>query len=258
MDMLRETLRDAHASRSSRAHCDDAVVCSAEAHGYDNTYLLSSSKKHKIMNKELETGLGKRVYGNMRNGSIYNAYCSDLLDALVASASEGCGIGRLTYAALVRAWRRDTHDCSYDCNESLARTLLASDQADPRVLRLGTEGHYAYYVAPRTDEAMMQSDSLRVLVSGWLRSWQRWYDAVVRWGHYADDPAALHTCVSGDLLRRCSALWSYRGVGGRRAMTTTERAQRAVSQSVSALSPEQLRAALTAAGVDIRTLLEQQ
>ena len=66
-------------------------------------------------------------------------------------------------------------------------------------------------------------------------------------------PAA--SSVTADLLSRCSALWSSRGVGGRTAASAEEKAQKKVAKAVEGLSAAELLAALKASGVDLAALV---
>lgn len=186
---------------------------------------------------------------------IYDDFAASLLSSLTSSASEGCGVGRITYAALITTWRKDTANGAYTLNETEGRKLFAANQADPRVRRVGVDGHWSYFVAPTARDADKESDSLLVLVGGWLRSWAAWYDSVVRFGHYGEGGVPAISCISAGLLERCRALWSWRGVGGRTAATSEEKKQRKVAKAVEGLNAAELLAALKASGVDLSALV---
>lgn len=232
-----------------------------EQNRYDNKYLLSkvyihSNNKlnHKIMATKnlLESSLGSAVLAGVRRGMFAN-YCASLVNSLAGSCS--CGVGRLTYAALVAAWRKDTANCGFALNESEGRKLYAADPTDPRVRRVGVEGHWSWFVAPAAGSAdNCESDSVTVLVGGWLRSWASWYDSVVRYGHYGKGGVPDGSCVSPELLGRCKGLWSFRGVGGRTAATSEEKRQKKVAKAVEGLDAAALLAALKASGVDLSAL----
>ena len=186
---------------------------------------------------------------------IFCDYAASLVSSLASSATEGCGVGRITYAALTAAWRKDTANGAYTLNETEGRKLYAANPADSRVRRIGVEGHWSYYVAPAAKDAAIESDSLLVLVGGWLRSWSAWYDSVVRFGHYGDGGVPAASCISAALLDRCDALWSWRGVGGRTAATSVEKRQKKVAKAVEGLNAAELLAALRASGVDLAALV---
>lgn len=235
---------------------------SLEQNRYDNNYLLSKEcikHNNNKLNKRimatknlLESSLGSAVMASVRKGMFKN-FMSGLVESLENSCN--CGIGHITYAALVHAWVRDTDSCGYSLNESEGRKLYAADPADPRVRRVGVEGHWSWFVSPAAGSAdNCESDSVTVLVGGWLRSWASWYDSVVRFGHYGEGGVPAGSCVSSDLLGRCKALWSFRGVGGRTAATSAEKAQKKVAKAVEGLDAASLLAALKASGVDLSAL----
>lgn len=232
---------------------------------YDNNALLACCKVIRNNNKQnttsimatknlLQSELGTSVMNGVRS-RIYDDFATSLLSSLTSSSSEGCGVGRITYAALVAAWRKDTVNGAYAMNETEGRKLLAANPGgDPRVRRVGVEGHWSYFVAaPRM--AANESDSLLVLVGGWLRSWASWYDSCVRFGHYGEGGVPAASCISANILERCRALWSWRGVGGRVAATSEEKKQRRVAKAVEGLNAAELLAALRASGVDLAALV---
>lgn len=237
-----------------------------EQNRYNNEYLLSKiyikQSNNKLNNKImatknlLESSLGSAVLAGVRAG-MYTNFCASLVRSLAGSCS--CGVGRLTYAALVGAWMRDTANCGYTLNESEGRKLYAANPADPRVRRVGVDGHWSFFVAPAAKhegetDSSRESDSITVTVSGWLRSWSAWYDSVIRYGHYGIGGVPSGSCVSTDLLNRCKDLWSFRGVGGRTAATSEEKRQKKVAKAVEGLDAASLLAALRASGVDLSAL----
>lgn len=232
---------------------------------YDNNALLScmvarhnnnnKQNKHIMATKNLlQSELGKTVLNGVRS-RIFDDFGASLVASLTSSASEGCGVGRITYAALVASWREDTANGAYMLNESEGRKLIAGDVNDSRVRRVGVEGHWAFFVAPTARDADRESDSLLVLVGGWLRSWAAWYDSVVRFGHYGEGGVPAASRISAALLDRCRALWSWRGVGGRTAATSAEKKQKKVAKAVEGLNAAELLAALKASGVDLAALV---
>lgn len=242
------------------------LVSSCEKNKYNNEYLLSkeyikqSNNKlnRKVMATKnlLESSLGSAVMASVRKGMFKN-FLSGLVDNLFGSCS--CGVGRLTYAALVHAWVTDTASCGYSLNESEGRKLYAADPADSRVRRVGVEGHWSWLVAPaacddKEESDRKETDSITTLVGGWLRSWSSWYDSVVRFGHYGENGVPSGSCVSSELLNRCKGLWSFRGVGGRTAKTAEEKRQDKVNKALKGLNAASLLAALRASGVDLSAL----
>lgn len=241
-----------------------------ERNNYDNNSLLacckvvrnnSNNKQNKIImatKNLLTSGLGVNVLNGVRN-SMYNNFCESLCASLDSSASASCGVGRLTYAALIATWRKDTADCNYVLNESEGRKLFSADSTDSRVRRVGVDGHWSYFVAPSAKggnkEDNKESDSISVLVGGWLRSWSSWYDSVVCFGHYGANGVPSASSITAGLLNRCSGLWSSRGVGGRTAASAEEKAQKKVAKAVAGLSSAELLAALRASGVDLSALV---
>lgn len=201
--------------------------------------------------KLLQSEVGTSVINGVRS-RIFDDFGASLCASLSSSASEGCGVGRITYAALIATWRKDTANGAYTLNETEGRKLFAADSRDPRVRRMGVEGHWSFFVS---SASALESDSLLVLVGGWLRSWSAWYDSVVRYGHYGDGGVPAASCISARLLERCRALWSWRGVGGRTAVTTEEKRQRKVAKAVEGLNAAELLAALKASGVDLSALV---
>lgn len=228
---------------------------------YDNNALLAccmvarhnNNKQNKstmATKNLLQSELGKQIINGVRS-RIYDDFAASLLSSLASSASEGCGVGRITYAALIAAWRKDTVNGAYALNDTEGRKLFVANQADSRVRRVGVDGHWSFFVS----SAAADSDSLLVLVGGWLRSWAAWYDSVIRFGHYGEGGVPAASCISANLLDRCRALWSWRGVGGRTAATTEEKRQRKVAKAVEGLNVAELLAALKASGVDLSALV---
>ena len=227
--------------------------------------IVSRDKSNNKLNKRimatknlLVSDLGNSVMVGVRS-RMFDSYCESLVSSLAASASAACGVGRLTYAALVATWRKDTDNCAYILNESEGRKLYAASPADPRLRRIGVEGHWSYFVAPsacnQDDGNNRESDSITVLVGGWLRSWSSWYESVVQYGHYGANGVPAASSISVDLINRCQDLWSHRGVGGRTAATTEQKQQRKVAKAVAGLSPAELLAVLRASGVDLSSLM---
>ena len=236
-----------------------------EQNNYSNASLLACCKVVRDNNKQqnntimatknlLASGLGVNVLKGVHS-RMFNDFCNSLVSSLASSASAGCGVGHLTYAALVATWRKDTDNCGYSLNESEGRKLYAANVADPRVRRVGCDGHWSFFVAPAAADANNESDSITVLVGAWLRSWAAWYDSVVCFGHYGEGGVPAASCVTPELLTRCSSLWSFRGVGGRVAATTEEKKQKKVAKAVEGLSAAELLAALKASGVDLAALM---
>ena len=215
----------------------------------------SNNKQNKIImatKNLLVSALGENVLRGVRLG-MFDSFCVSLCNSLVSSCS--CGIGRLTYAALVATWRKDTDNCAYALNESEGRKLYAGNPEDSRLRRIGVEGHWSFFVAPSAKDADKETDSITVLVGSWLRSWASWFDSVVCYGHYGANGVPAASSVTAGLLSRCSALWSSRGVGGRTAATTEEKKQKKVAKAVEGLSAAELLAALKASGVDLSALV---
>lgn len=238
-----------------------ALIDACECNRYDNEYLLSkeyikhnnNKLNHKIMATKslLESSLGSAVLGSVRRGMFKN-FLGGLVDSLSESCS--CGVGRLTYAGLVHAWVVDTDSCGYVLNESEGRKLYVTNPADPRVRRVGVDGHWSWFVAPAASADVCESDSITCLVGGWLRSWSAWFDSVVRFGHYGHGGLPAGSSISADLLSRCKTLWSYRGIGGRTAKTAEEKQQDKINKAISGLDPSALLAALRASGADLSAL----
>ena len=242
-----------------------------EGNNYDNNTLLACCKVARNNNNKLNnsimatknllaSGLGVNVLKGVRS-RMFNDFCESLLNSLASSASASCGVGRLTYAALIATWRKDTVNCGYVLNESEGRKLFGADSTDSRVRRIGCEGHWSFFVAPsarggdKEDNSTKESDSITVLVGSWLRSWSSWFDSVVCFGHYGANGVPTASSISVGLLTRCSGLWSVRGVGGRTAATTAEKQQKQVAKAVAGLSSAELLAALRASGVDLSALV---
>lgn len=260
--------RSALASSPTRYHRaqrggNRKVVDYLEGTHYDNNALLACSyvSRDNNNNKQntstmatknlMQSELGVNIMKGVRS-RIFDDFGASLCASLASSASEGCGVGRLTYAALIAAWRKDTANGAYVLNETEGRKLFAGNPADSRVRRVGVEGHWSFFVSSST---AVESDSLLVLVGGWLRSWAAWFDSVVRYGHYGKGGVPAASCISAVLLDRCRALWSWRGVGGRAAATAEEKRQRKVAKAVEGLDAAELLAALRASGVDIAALM---
>ena len=236
-----------------------------ERNNYSNDSLLACCKVSRDKNKQLNktvmatknllvSDLGKSVLTAVRS-RMFNSFCESLVSSLASSASPACGVGQITYAALIAVWRKDTDNCAYLLNESEGRKLYAGNPEDPRVRRIGCEGHWSFFVAPPAKDASNESDSITVLVGGWLRSWASWYESVVQFGHYGEGGAPAASSVTSELLERCKSLWSMRGVGGRTAASAEEKKQKKVAKAVEGLSAAELLAALKASGVDLSTLV---
>ena len=230
---------------------DSLVACCKVSRGNNNNKL----NKHIMATKNLLTSeLGNSVLRSIR-ANMLNNFCESLCSSLASSASPACGVGRLTYAALIATWRKDTANCNYVLNESEGRKLYNADPEDSRVRRVGVEGHWSYFVAPSVKDASNESDSITVLVGGWLRSWSSWFASVVQYGHYGEGGVPACSSITVGLLARCSGLWSSRGVGGRTAASAEEKAQKKVAKAVAGLSSAELLAALRASGVDLSALV---
>ena len=240
-----------------------------ERNNYDNKSLLACCKvvrnnnnklnKHIMATKNLlVSDLGKSVLTAVRS-RMFNSFCESLCLSLASSASPACGVGRLTYAALIATWRKDTANCNYVLNESEGRKLYNADPEDSRVRRVGVEGHWSFFVSPSAwggnKYDNKESDSISVLVGSWLRSWSAWYDSVIQFGHYGANGVPACSSITVGLLARCSGLWSSRGVGGRTAASAEEKAQKKVAKAVAGLSSAELLAALRASGVDLSALV---
>ena len=237
-----------------------------ERNNYSNDSLLacckvvrnnSNNKQNKIImaTKNLLTSeLGKSVLTAVRS-RMFNSFCESLVSSLASSASPACGVGQITYAALIAVWRKDTDNCAYLLNESEGRKLYAGNPEDPRVRRVGVEGHWSFFITPSAKDLANETDSLSVLVGGWLRSWASWYESVVQYGHYGEGGVPAASSISANLLERCRPLWSFRGVGGRAAATSEEKRQKKVAKAVEGLSAAELLAALKASGVDLAALV---
>ena len=234
-----------------------------EQNNYSNDSLLACCKVSRDNNKQLKkrimatknlltSELGNSVLRSIRTNMLNN-FCESLCASLAGSCS--CGLGRITYAALIATWRKDTANCTYVLNESEGRKLYAGNPADPRLRRVGCDGHWSYFVAPTAKDADKETDSITVVVGGWLRSWSSWFDSVVRYGHYGTNSVPAASSISYALLNRCRGLWSSRGVGGRTAASDAEKAQKKVAKAVAGLSSAELLAALKASGVDLSTLV---
>ena len=236
------------------------LINSCEKNRYNNEYLLSKEYiKHnnnqlnnKIMATKtlLESSLGSAVMAGVRAG-MYTNFCASLVRSLAGSCS--CGIGHITYAGLVHAWVVDTDSCGYVLNESEGRKLYVTNPADPRVRRVGVDGHWSFFVSPSAGRGD-DSDNITVTVGAWLRSWSSWFDSVVQFGHYGKGGVPGGSSISVDLLNRCRSLWSFRGVGGRTAATSEEKQQKKVAKAVEGLDAAALLAALKASGADLSAL----
>jgi hypothetical protein len=270
--MTTRNYKSALASAPARYHKakkggNKALMDYLESKHYDNNTLLACCKVSRNNNNKLSksimatknlltSGLGVNVLRGVR-AHMFNDFCESLLGSLVSSSS--CGVGRITYAALIATWRKDTANSAYVLNESEGRKLYSANPEDSRVRRIGVEGHWSFFVSPSaeggTDDNNRESDSISVLVGGWLRSWSSWYDSVVCYGHYGADGVPAASSITAGLLDRCRALWSSRGVGGRTAATPEEKAQKKVAKAVAGLSAAELLAALRASGVDLSALV---
>ena len=237
-----------------------------ERNRYDNNILLACEKVRRNTNNNkqnkiimatknlLTSGLGVNVMNGVRS-RMFNDFCESLLGSLSGSASAGCRVGRITYAALIATWRKDTDNCAFALNESEGRKLFSADPEDSRLRRIGCEGHWSFFVSPSAKDLEQETDRISVLVGGWLRSWSSWYESVVQFGHYGEGGVPAASSISADLVKRCSGLWSIRGVGGRVAATSEEKAQKKVAKAVAGLSAAELLAALKASGVDLSALV---
>ena len=241
-----------------------------EQNKYDNSALLACEKvvrnnnnklnKHIMATKNLlASGLGENVLRGVRR-SMFNDFCESLCSSLSSSASADCGVGRLTYAALVAVWRKDTANGAFMLNESEGRKLFTADPEDSRVCRIGVEGHWSFFVSPsarggeKQDTTNEESDRVSVLVGGWLRSWSSWYESVVQFGHYGEGGVPAASSITCELVNRCRGLWSIRGVGGRVAASATEKKQKKAVKAVEGLTTAELLAVLKASGVDLSAL----
>ena len=227
---------------------DSLLACCKVVRNNNNKFNKSIMATKNLLTSELGNSVLRSIRANM-----FNSFCESLCSSLAGSCS--CGIGRITYAALIATWRKDTANCNYLLNESEGRKLFAANSADPRLRRIGVDGHWSYFVAPVVADADKESDSITVLVGGWLRSWASWYESVVQFGHYGEGGVPAASCISANLLERCRPLWSFRGVGGRAAATSEEKRQKKVAKAVEGLSSAELLAALKASGVDLAALL---
>lgn len=241
-----------------------------ERKNYDDNALLACCYVRRGNNKQLNksimatknllvSDLGVSVMNGVRS-RMFDSFCESLCASLVSSASASCGVGRITYAALVATWRKDTANCGFSLNESEGRKLYTADPADPRLRRIGCEGHWSYFVSPAAcggndDNNNRESDSITVLVGAWLRSWASWYESVVQFGHYGAAGVPAASSISVGLVNRCSALWSLRGAGGRVAASAEVKKQKKVAKAVEGLSAAELLAALRASGVDLAALV---
>lgn len=236
-----------------------------EKNNYSNESLLACCMVRRDNNNKLNksvmatknllvSDLGKSVLSGVR-AHMFNDFCESLCASLASSASASCGVGRLTYAALIATWRKDTANGAFSLNESEGRKLYTADPEDSRLRRIGVEGHWSFFVSPSAKDLVNVTDSISVLVGGWLRAWSSWYESVVQYGHYAANGVPASSSISVGLLTRCRALWSFRGVGGRAAASAEEKKKRKVAKAVEGLSTAELLAALKASGVDLSALV---
>lgn len=236
------------------------LINTLESQRYNNAALLrncmtlhNNNKLTKtIMSTKnlLDSALGRSVVRGVRSGMFAN-FCASLVDSLASSSSEGAGVGRLSYAALVCAWRKDTANCGFSLNETEGKRLFNADNNDSRVKRVGVEGHWAWLVSPSAGSASSaDSDSLSVVLGAWLRSWSAWYEAVVQYGHYGANGVPSGSCVSAALLARISGLWSVRGRGGRVAASTSEKAGKKATAQLEVMT-EDAKLALAAAALGV-------
>lgn len=246
------------------------MVDHLEKNNYSNESLLACCMVRRDNNNKLNkrimatknlltSELGVNVLNGVR-ARMFNDFCESLCSSLSASASASCGVGRLTYAALIATWRKDTANCVYVLNESEGRKLYNADNNDSRLRRVGVDGHWSFFVSPSAkggnkEDNSRESDSISVLVGSWLRSWSSWYESVVQYGHYGANGVPASSFITAGLLDRCSVLWSTRGVGGRVAASSEEKAQKKVAKAVAGLSSAELLAALRASGVDLAALV---
>jgi len=267
--MAAHNYKSALASAPARYHKavkggNKKMVDYLEKNNYSNESLLACCYVRRDNNKQLNksimatknllaSGLGTNVLKGVR-ANMFNDFCESLCASLVSSASASCGVGRITYAALIATWRKDTDNCAYLLNESEGRKLYAANVADPRLRRIGVDGHWSFFVSPAAKDLEEETDRISVLVGGWLRSWSSWYDSVVCYGHYGADGVPSASSITAGLLDRCRGLWSYRGVGGRVAASSTKKAQKQVAKAVESLSAAELFEALKASGVDLSAL----
>lgn len=186
----------------------------------------------------LDSALGRSVLSGVRS-SVYDSFCGALLRSLVSSSSSSCGVGRLSYAALVAAWRKDTVNGAYRLNENEGKRLWSVDSPDSRVRRVGVDGHWCWLVSPNAG-SYTDSDSITVLVGAWLRSWAAWYESVIQYGHYTTAVDGVYSTgsVLDGVLGRFSSLWSYRGRGGRVASSDAEKAEKKAAKAVDALDAD--------------------
>ena len=267
--MAAHNYKSALASAPARYHKavkggNKKMVDYLEKNNYSNESLLACCYVRRDNNKQLNksimatknllaSGLGTNVLKGVR-ANMFNDFCESLCASLVSSASASCGVGRLTYAALVATWRKDTANCAFSLNESEGRKLYSANPTDPRLRRIGVDGHWSFFVSPAAKDLEEETDRISVLVGGWLRSWSSWYDSVVCYGHYGADGVPSASSITAGLLDRCRGLWSYRGVGGRVAASSTKKAQKQVAKAVESLSAAELFEALKASGVDLSAL----
>lgn len=233
-----------------------------ERNNYNNDSLLACCKvarNNTKLNKSimatknlLTSGLGVNVLRGVRLG-MFDSFCVSLCNSLISSCS--CGLGSDVYQSLINTWCQDTDNCGYVLNESEGRKLYNASPSDPRVRRIGVDGHWSFFVAPSANNANNETDSITVLVGSWLRSWSSWFDSVVCFGHYGENGLPSASSVTADLLTACKDLWSTRGVGGRVAASSEEKAQKKVAKAVAGLSSAELLAALRASGVDLASLV---
>lgn len=204
----------------------------------------------------LESALGKSVMNSVKR-NMYDNFCSSLVEALASSASAGT-VGRITYAALVGVWRNDTANGGWQLNEARARRIWDDEQLDPRVKRVGVEGHWSWYFSPSGSEAEM-SDSLVVLVGNWLKSWDSWYESVVQYGHYGTKGRPAGSSISANLIQRVHSLWSTRGTGGRVAASSSEKAARKANKQLESMTAtDKLALAAAALGISVEALAALQ
>lgn len=236
---------------------DKGLINSCEKKHYNNDFLIKEGLRYynrqqrynninsKIMAKqnlidfEKKSGLGYNVYESVKN-TLFDSFCVSLLNQLCKTASASCGVGRVSYAALIAAWRKDTANCTYRLNNNEGRKLYTADPNDSRVRRVGVEGHWSFFVCPKADElAGGDSDSIAVLVRCWLSSWLSWYDSVVCYGHYTGVAGVYSTGSALDgVLGRYVALWSHRGRGGRAALPDSVKAEKKAEKAVGAIDDD--------------------
>lgn len=218
-----------------------ALVNLCEASGYNNITLTKNTLTIKIQKKmEKKSNLQMKLEKEVRK-DMYNAFCNELVQYLTQTNTNKTA-GKITYAALIAAWRKDTVNCAYMLNENLGRKLLKENINDARVKKIGVEGHYSYFVHLANGQ---ESDSISVIVAQWSKSWLSWYNSVVQFGHYSCDENELNSCAF-KFLERAKDLWSYRGKGGRCALSDAEKKTRKLEKANANATAADILASLSA------------